>query len=257
MRILVVLAGGLLVPVSAIEVNRSREEISNINQSQNHRVDKRRLQWKLTEQEWQRYEYLMQGMRGSISPTTISPLEVLGTHAESDQQRRKYARLWAAMMHDDVERVLKFQAAYNDAWNEIYGNQPMVDLDKLNLKSRQPEPWKSGDHILLFVKTKDCQRCQIAVHTVSKRALKAGAILDLYFVTTQAGADDVLIRRWAQAASINPKDVKAKRITLNHEEGELMKLTGTVVTQFPLAYRLSGQSLEQIQINSFNEKSNK
>ena len=249
MQLLVIFAGALLTSASAVEVGRSREIISQANQSQNNRADSRRLQWQLTEPEWQRYEYLMQGMRGSISPATISPLEVLGTHARNAQERRKYARLWASMMHDDVDRILTFQAAYNNAWDTLYGNQPMVDLDKLNLKSRQPEPWQSGDRILLFVRINDCQRCQIAVHKAAKRALKAGAILDVYFVTTQAGADDGLIRRWAQTASIDPKDVKSKRITLNHEAGELMKLTGTVVTQFPLAYRLSGDALAPIQID--------
>ncbi len=37
--------------------------------------------WNLSEMEWQRYRQLMQGIRGSISPETISPIEVLGIHA--------------------------------------------------------------------------------------------------------------------------------------------------------------------------------
>jgi integrating conjugative element protein (TIGR03759 family) len=246
-----VLATVLLTSASAGEVNHSQDLTSQTQALQMNRNHQRRLQWQLSKPQWQRYTYLMEGMRGSISPATISPLEVLGTHARNDQERRKYARLWATMMHDDVERILKFQNAYNVAWDSLYGNQPMVDLNQLNLKSRQPDSWQSGDHILLFVKINDCQRCQIAVHTAAKRALAVGAILDVYFVATKAGADDGLIRRWAQAASINPVDVKAKRITLNHESGELMELTGKVVTTFPVAYQLNGRTLRPIQIDRF------
>ncbi len=239
----------VLTKARAIEVDISQSTTSAVNTSRIHDTDQRRLQWKLSKTEWQRYLQLMQGIRGSISPATISPLEVLAMHAETDQKRRHYARLWARMYHDDVERTLKFQEAYNNAWDELYGNQPMVDVSKLNLKAPAPETWKKADRIALFVKIQHCPRCQHVVYQAAQRALKVGATLDLYFVATQAGRDDDLIRHWAQAASIDPKHVKAKRITLNHEDGELMRFTGTVVTQFPLAFLIKPDSIRQIQID--------
>lgn len=57
-----------------------------------------RNQWQLRENEWQRYLFLMQGIRGSISPKSLSPLEVLGIHAETDQERKQYAKRWAKLM---------------------------------------------------------------------------------------------------------------------------------------------------------------
>jgi integrating conjugative element protein (TIGR03759 family) len=234
---------------SAIDVETSQSTTSAISTSRIDTTDQRRLQWNLSDTEWQRYQTLMQGVRGSISPATISPLEVLAMHAETAQKRRHYARLWAKLYHDDVERTLKFQAAYNTAWDELYGNQPMVDVSKLNLKVPVPETWTNTDRIALFVKIQTCPRCQHVVYQAAKRALKAGATLDLYFVATQPGRDDDLIRHWAQAASIDPKHVKAKRITLNHEDGELMRFTGTVVTQFPLAFQIKPNSIRQIQID--------
>ncbi|MEW8057076.1 MAG: TIGR03759 family integrating conjugative element protein, partial [Candidatus Thiodiazotropha sp.] len=47
--------------------------------------------WGLSETEWRRYKQLMQGIRGSISPATISPIEVLGIHARDDAERQRYA----------------------------------------------------------------------------------------------------------------------------------------------------------------------
>ncbi len=248
-KILIALVAVLLTSASAVEVDHSRSVISQSQSSPINRSDQRRLQWQLSESEWQRYQTLMQGMRGSISPATISPLEVLGTHAKTDQKRRHYARLWAKMMHDDVERILKFQDAYNNAWSQLYGNQPLIDISKLNLKTPQPESWKQGDRIALFVKTQQCTRCQIVVHHAAIRALNVGATLDLYFVATKPGRDDDLIRHWAQAASINAKDVKEKRITLNHEDGELMRFTGKVVTQFPVAFQINTDTIRPFPID--------
>ena len=37
-----------------------------------------REQWNLGEAEWTRYQTLMRGIRGSVSPTSLSPIEVLG-----------------------------------------------------------------------------------------------------------------------------------------------------------------------------------
>ena len=239
----------LLTNASAIEVGNSESTTSVNTRLRIDDSDQRRVQWELSEPEWQRYENLMQGIRGSISPASIAPLEVLGTHARDDQERRKYARLWATMMHDDVERILKFQAAYNTAWNDLYGNQPLIDVSKLNRNTPPPEPWKKTDRIALFVKLQHCPRCQHVVYQSAQRALKVGATFDLYFVATKPGRDDDLIRHWAQAANINPTDVKAKRITLNHEDGELMRFTGTVVTHFPIGFQIQANAIRQISFN--------
>ena len=51
--------------------------------------------WDLSETEWQRYQQLMQGIRSSISPSTISPIEVLGIHARDEAELQRYAEEWA------------------------------------------------------------------------------------------------------------------------------------------------------------------
>ena len=52
--------------------------------------------WGLSATEWQRYQQLMQGIRGSVSPATISPIEVLGLHARDSDERRRYAETLGA-----------------------------------------------------------------------------------------------------------------------------------------------------------------
>ena len=52
--------------------------------------------WGLSETEWRRYQSLMQGIRGSISPPTTSPIEVLGIHARDELERPPRSRPAAA-----------------------------------------------------------------------------------------------------------------------------------------------------------------
>jgi integrating conjugative element protein (TIGR03759 family) len=71
--------------------------------------------WELSEVEWLRYQQLVKGIRGSVSPSAISPIEVLGIHARDEAERQRYAQIWARAMHEDVERILAFQHAYEKA----------------------------------------------------------------------------------------------------------------------------------------------
>jgi hypothetical protein len=86
-----------------------------------------REQWNLSEAEWTRYQTLMRGLRGSISPATLSPIEVLGIHAQTEPERKGYARRWAKLMHEDATRVLAFQAAYSEASREINPGGQIID----------------------------------------------------------------------------------------------------------------------------------
>ena len=149
--LLFIVMSAWLHPASAQPTNRieMRDVTVDRVKSREHREDEnRRQQWGLSPKEWARYKILMQGIRGSISPATISPIEVLGTHARNNQERRKYAELWAQMRHEDIGRVLAFQRAYDEAFDKLYGDEKLIDVSKLDI----PRPWTFGanDRILLF-----------------------------------------------------------------------------------------------------------
>ncbi len=86
--------------------------------------------WDLTETEWRRYKTLMQGIRGRLSPD-LSPVETLGIHARTRQERDRYAERWAEALRQDTERVLAFQRAYDAAWRRLHGDEPLIDLTLL------------------------------------------------------------------------------------------------------------------------------
>ena len=54
--------------------------------------------WDLSEIEWRRYQSLMLGIRGSVSATHLSPIEVLGIHARYSAERQRYAEPWAGAL---------------------------------------------------------------------------------------------------------------------------------------------------------------
>ena len=68
----------------ATKEQRSDIESVKIDSTSTRAIETARAeQWGLSHEDWQRYRSLMQGVRGSISPSTLSPIEVLGIHARN------------------------------------------------------------------------------------------------------------------------------------------------------------------------------
>jgi len=178
--------------------------------------------WDLSEVEWQRYEQLMQGIRGSISPSTISPIEVLGIHARNEAERQRYAEVWARAMREDVDRILAFQRAYDAAGKRLYPNEPLIDVGRLPGKTEETSVLQSTDRLLFFARP-ECPACDMLVGKLLKRIDEVSGI-DIYLSDIAPG-DDAAVRDWASTHQIDPAWVRNRRITLNYDGGALDKLT--------------------------------
>lgn len=178
--------------------------------------------WGLSEHEWRRYKTLMRGIRGSISPPTISPIEVLGIHARDDVERRKYAERWARAMREDVDRILLFQRAYDAAGKRLFPNEQLIDVARLPPKTPAKNTFRPADRLLFFARP-DCPSCELLLGKLLKRIDQIAGI-DIYLSGIEPG-DDAAVRDWASAHEIDPKWVRSRRITLNHDAGALEKLT--------------------------------
>ncbi len=82
--------------------------------------------WGLNDEEMLRAQLLMKGPRGNFSVQNISPVEVLGIHARSAAERRKYAELFAKAFHDDVERSLIWNQLFVEVYRQRYGTEPAI-----------------------------------------------------------------------------------------------------------------------------------
>jgi integrating conjugative element protein (TIGR03759 family) len=204
--------------------------------------------WGLTEPEWTRYLQLMKGIRGSVSQGNISPLEVLGIHAETEKERRDYARRFARMMKEDTERVLAFSKAYADEAAQLNAGLPIIDKALMQLVAGVANPDKAilpGDRLLLFTRTQSCGECERLLATAVELSSQAHAQLDIYF---HDATTDQEIRQWVDQHAIDPDRIKAGTITFNHHRGELSQLAGVTAT-VPKLMRLRGSTAVQINPN--------
>lgn len=205
-----------------------------------------RDQWQLDETEWQRYKDLMKGIRGSISPDNLSPVEVLGTHARNDEERNKYARIWARMMFEDAGRILDFQRAYNIAFNDMYGHIPLIDVTKLGLAKNQLNNIQKHDRLLAFIKLEDCPQCGIIIRQLLLKTQTLDVQVDVFFMDTRTKEDNQRIRDWANQHIINKQRLKSGKITLNHDKGKLFRLTNSPVTAVPIMFRTNDKETVQV-----------
>jgi integrating conjugative element protein (TIGR03759 family) len=201
--------------------------------------------WGLSATEWQRYQQLMQGIRGSVSPATISPIEVLGIHARDGDERRRYAESWARTLHEDVDRILAFQRAYDDAGKHLYPNEPLIDIARLPGKTEKSNTFQANDRVLFFTRA-ECPACEVVFSALLTRISELAGI-DIY-LTDVAPGDDEAVRDWASSHTIDPQWVRSRRITLNHDAGALAKLTDRQGGA-PTLLRRRGDDLSKLSIS--------
>jgi integrating conjugative element protein (TIGR03759 family) len=207
--------------------------------------------WGLEPDEWQRYRSLMDGIRGSVSPATLSPIEVLGIHARDAQERRQYAEQWARLMREDAERILAFQHAYDAAHRRLYPQSPLIDARQVAMRSPRATAdadLESTDRVLLFTAT-DCVACDAVLDRLLAR-LPAVAGIDLYLLDVAAGEED-RIRQWAEKHKIDPQWVHERRITLNVDGGALKQLAATTDQKMehpPVVLRRRGEVVSPLSL---------
>lgn len=168
-------------------------------------------QWRLSVEEWDTYQTLMQGPRGVWTPN-LDPVTVLGIHAKTDAERRRYAELLVMIEFERVEQELSFQRAYDAAARKLF-----PDLLPVAAVETPETTLLAGTDRLAFVGSIDPRRCPTCraelVRWLRLHDDAAGPVIDLFLDDAD---DDQAIRSWAIEQGINPQDVIAGRITLNH-----------------------------------------
>lgn len=257
-----VLALGLMMPGFAAEVTYTQAQETDTGKSPlvEHTLtpaERARTRiWGLSKTEWYRYRALMQGIRGSVSPSTLSPIEVLGIHARDREERRRYAEQWARMMREDAGRILAFQRAYDEAQKRLYPDSMLIDAGALDSAHSGPDleeasVWQPEDRILFFTDTQ-CAACDAILERMLGQ-LDRFSGMDLYLVDVTAG-EESLIREWAAARQIDPQWVRKQRITLNIDAGALERVlahTGLKDAALPVLVRKRGQHLSPVPGSQF------
>lgn len=198
--------------------------------------------WKLTELEWQRYKAIMQGPQGRWTPNE-DPTFVLGLHAKTTADRRRYAELQVMVEMDRASKALAFDQAYTDAFQRLFPNTDVINLDKrtaqrlgqssfgdnspnLPFLSNQSS-FRPADRMVLFVE-KDCNQC-LAHYKQALSVLKtvSNTNLDLFFI----GFSNTEIQQWAETQAVPLDMFNAKRILLNPSNDSVINLLSQLKQQ--------------------------
>ncbi|RQN05267.1 TIGR03759 family integrating conjugative element protein [Pantoea ananatis] len=163
-------------------------------------------QWGLSDSDWSRYQTLMKGERGIMSPG-LDPLTALGVETDNSAERRRLAELWVKHEYQRTEKELAFQRDVNAAWLRLYPETLAVNMGA----NAAGIAHDTQGRLALFLK-ENCSRCDARLAAV----LADDRPVDLYLVGIDS--DDGL-RAWAVKHNIPVEKVRSRQITLNHDNG--------------------------------------
>ena len=163
-------------------------------------------QWGLSDNDWSRYQTMMKGSRGIMSPG-LDPLTALGVETDNSAERRRLAELWVRHEYQRSEKELAFQREINAAWLRLYPETLAVNMGS----NAAGIAHDTQGRLALFVK-ENCTRCDARLAAV----LADNRPVDIYLV---GGSSDEGIRTWAIKHNIPVEKVRNRQITLNHDGG--------------------------------------
>jgi integrating conjugative element protein (TIGR03759 family) len=192
------------------------------------RIEQLANRWEVTPKEWLRYEEIMQG-EGRYHWKDADPILVLGMYAKTPAERDRYALMMAKKEFRLQSQFIAFNRAYLEAFDTLYGEVPIIDLEAFYQQYRKARMKTSiqdgnqgapsikdnpaGDRYVLFLNTQ-CARCDEWFGKINAAQLP-GTAIDLYFI----GESEAAIGQWAQRLGIDPKEINSGQITLNQDSG--------------------------------------
>lgn len=205
-------AGFLLLPLwalaSAAQTPAVNSRVAPLqeNTSSQLSTQQQAQQWGLSDSDWSRYQTLMKGDRGIMSPG-LDPLTALGVETDNSAERRRLAELWVKHEYQRTEKELAFQRDVNAAWLRLYPETLAVNMGA----NAAGIAHDTQGRLALFLK-ENCSRCDARLAAV----LADNRAVDLYLVGIDS--DDGL-RAWAVKHNIPVEKVRSRQITLNHDNG--------------------------------------
>jgi integrating conjugative element protein (TIGR03759 family) len=198
----------LMTSAATVSTSSAQTSISTLQQSSTGvlSAQQQAQQWGLSDSDWSRYQTLMKGDRGIMSPG-LDPLTALGVETDNSAERRRLAELWVRHEYQRSEKELAFQREINAAWLRLYPETLAVNMGS----NAAGIAHDTQGRLALFVK-ENCSRCDARLAAV----LADDRPVDIYLV---GGNSDEAIRTWAIRHNIPVEKVRSRQITLNHDGG--------------------------------------
>lgn len=199
-----------------------------LTQAQQHQA----LVWGLSQDEEKRYVALMQNRSGyyyNQQKNQVSPVEVLGFNARTDQARARYAEMDAKQQFQHTAKYFAYNAAYIKASSELKAKLKLPVLRPFNTAkfspfNYQPMALKPGDHLVLFTGLQDEVK-PITSALIESIERVPNLHLQVYFVGH--GITKAQIEHWALAQNIPVNYVTNHQISLNFNQGQWARVNTT------------------------------
>lgn len=177
-------------------------------------VQRGAAEWGITVDDYYRYQELMSGTRGVWSPDG-DPLMVLGAHAQSSSERRRFAELFVRKEYERVVGELEFQKAVDQAWKRLFPQQQRVELAPgvTKVVNDNQEPVRFA-----LVVEPECTRCVPVVRSYVQRVAREDGLQALDIYIRETSGDDSALRAFVDSAGIPVELIRANRVTINHGE---------------------------------------
>lgn len=163
--------------------------------------------WGISESEYQEYQNIMAGPRGTFSPGIAPPL-ALALEAKTDSERKRFLKIFAKLEYERTANDLLTAKLYNEVFTEMY-SEPFINKSEL-LKGKNYI--LEEDSFVIFIDA-SCNDCKI---NLSRDLLRTSSFpnnpTDIYVKNIFT---DPQLRRWAGEHGINPMDVQEGKVTLN------------------------------------------
>ena len=171
--------------------------------------------WQLTEAEEKRYIQLMQN-KGHIyyNGLHLTPVDILGLNARSDDERDHFAELAAKLEAQKVAKNIAWNNAFHAAYKRLFDGVAVVgdfDPSPYSPYNQNPVTLQDGDNLYLFVQEDDPLKTILI--TLTKLLYKTPkARLHIMLV---ALADEPT-SLWANQHQISPSLLANQQITITH-----------------------------------------
>jgi integrating conjugative element protein (TIGR03759 family) len=198
-----------------------------------------REQYGLDEEEWQRVAYLQR--LDQPFGDNLSPIELLGKYAETDQERERYARLYTALYVDQMRRSQAWALAIQkiaqdrDLTRDVLNTTPQIKqgLDRLGIHP----PITDATHALyqhrqnsqhaattLFVSLDCDEPCSEAINRQTRQVL-AGFInkVDIVFVNSDSNDQEEIID-WVSRHDLNFTELHSGKVELHFDSDHWRRL---------------------------------
>lgn len=156
-------------------------------------------------------------------------------YAESEEEQRRYAELYAQQQFELTVRALQFEHKYSEAYKRLFPEAQVIDSKKMEgyyagngggfSKQKLPEFLKAiqqNDRLMYFPE-KSCRKCKSELmHLESMLTRYPGLRIDIYLRGINSAED---ARRWAKSHDIDINFVHQGMLTINVDSGNFTSLS--------------------------------